>query len=515
MSSWLRTAVFYEIYPNSFLDTDGDGYGNLNGITQKLDYIKSLGFNALWLNPIYDSPFMDGGYDVRDYFKVSPRFGTEEDFDTLIATAHAKGMKVILDLVPGHTSEENADFLQSAKPDRNEMTDRFIWTNGEWVFPDGFKAVGGRHDRQGNYIVNFYSVQPALNYGFNRVDDPSWQMSCDSDAAHSTREWLKKVMRFWLDRGADGFRVDMADSLVKNDGEQNEKPKTSEIWRDIRGMLDREYPDAVLVSEWCDPQAIRAGFHADFMLDHHGNAYNLLVRGEEEPDVYSYFNKNGKGDAGAIAAKFGEWYDAVKNDGYIALISCNHDTPRLAPFYSEDSLKLIYATLFTLPGVPFVYYGDEIGMKYVKGLNSVEGGYARTGSRTPMQWNTEKNAGFSTGDKTFLPTEIDKTVNVAAQEKDKKSLLNFLREFFAYRKSRETFCSRDFEFVYAKGSEPLVYRRGDLLCAVNPLDVKQNAPVVLPPKTPIEFSVGKGAKIRKEYIELAPMSFVVFNIGNK
>lgn len=512
MSSWLKSAVFYEIYPNSYADSNGDGYGDLKGITEKLDYVKSIGCNAIWLNPIYDSPFMDGGYDVRDYFKVSPRFGTEADFDVFIKTAHAKGMKVILDLVPGHTSEENADFLRSAENTPNEMYDRFIWTKGEWEFPQGFKAISGRHDRKGNYIVNFYSTQPSLNYGFNRVDDPSWQMSYKSEAAIATREWLKSVMRFWLDRGADGFRVDMADSLVKNDGEQSEKPATSEIWQNIRAMLDAEYPDAVLVSEWANPQAIRAGFHADFMLDHHGNPYNLLVRGEEEPDTYSYFDIKGRGKAEAIAEKFNEWYGEVKGKGYIALISCNHDTPRLAPFYTQDQLKLIYATLYTLPGVPFVYYGDEIGMKYAADIPSVECGFARTGSRTPMQWNTDKNAGFSTAEKTFLPVSADKVVNVAAQEKDKKSLLNFLREFFAFRKSREEFVSRDFEFVHALGSEPLVYKRGDLMCVVNPLNVKQTAPVVIDAKAPVLFSAGKAAKIRKTGLEVAPMSFTVIKV---
>ncbi len=512
-SSWLRSAVFYEIYPNSFADTDGDGYGNFKGITEKLDYIKALGANAIWLNPHYDSPFMDGGYDVRDYFKVSLRFGTEEEFDEFLKTAHAKGIKVILDLVPGHTSEENADFLRSAEAVPNEMYDRFIWTKGEWSFPEGFKAISGRHQRKGNYIVNFYSTQPSLNYGFNRIDESEWQMSYKSDAALATREWLKGVMRFWLDRGCDGFRVDMADSLVKNDGDQSEKPATSEIWQDIRAMLDREYPEAVIISEWSNPQAIRAGFHADFMLDHHGNPYNLLVRGEEEPDVSSYFNQNGKGDAEKAISGFCEWYDKIKNnDGYIAIISCNHDTPRLAPFYTHDQLKLIYSTLFTLPGVPFIYYGDEIGMKYFKDIPSVECGFARTGSRTPMQWNMEKNAGFSVADKTFLPAEIDKAVNVESQLKDKKSLLNYIKSLLAFRKSREEFISRDFEVVHAKGSEPFVYRRGKLLCAVNPLKAKGTAPVVIPPKTKALFAEGKAAKPRKEYLEVPPMSFTVFEV---
>ncbi len=510
MSTWLRSAVFYEIYPNSYMDSDGDGYGDFKGITGKLDYIKSLGCNAIWLNPHYDSPFMDGGYDVRDYFKVSPRFGTEEDFDEFIKTAHAKGIKVILDLVPGHTSEQNPDFLRSAENTPNELYDRFIWTNHEWHFPEGYRAVAGRHNRKGNYIVNFFSTQPALNYGFNEITDPSWQASYKSDAALATREWLKKVMRFWLDRGADGFRVDMADSLVKNDGGPGEKPATSEIWQEIRAMLDSEYPDAVLVSEWANPQAIRAGFHADFMLDHHNNPYNLLVRAEE-CDKHSYFDSRGGGDAAQIAKSFTEWFEAVRGKGHIAVISCNHDTPRLAPFYTQDQLKLIYATLFTLPGVPFIYYGDEIGMKYVKDMPSVECGFARTGSRTPMQWSTDKNAGFSVADKTFLPADIDKQVNVAAQTKDKKSLLNFLKEFLSFRKTRAEFASDDFRFVHATGDEPLVYMRGKLTVVVNPLGVKQTVSVELPQKTAVLFAAGKEAKIGKGNIAVPPLSFTVFD----
>ena len=512
MSSWLKSAVFYEIYPNSFMDTNGDGYGDLKGITSKLDYVKSLGANAIWLNPHYDSPFMDGGYDVRDYFKVSPRFGTEEDFDEFIRSAHAKGIKVILDLVPGHTSEQHPDFLKSAENVPNEMYDRFIWTNGEWIFPEGFKAISGRHNRKGNYIVNFYSTQPSLNYGFARVDDPSWQMSADSDAAKKTREWLKGVMRFWLDRGADGFRVDMADSLVKNDGDQSEKKATSAIWREIRTMLDNEYPEAVLVSEWSNPQAIRAGFHADFMLDHHGNPYNLLVRGEEEKDTYSYFDADGRGDAGVIKDKFNEWYNAVKDNGHIAIISCNHDTPRLAPFYNHDQLKIIYTTLFTLPGVPFLYYGDEIGMKYQKGIPSVECGFARTGSRTPMQWDDTKNAGFSSADRPFLKADVDKNINVAAQQRDKKSLLNFVKELFAFRKAHREFVEKDFEFMHAVGSEPLVYKRGKLVVVVNPLKVKSSAPVELPQKAECVFSAGKPAKVKKTGIDCPPLSATVFSI---
>ncbi|MCH5154677.1 MAG: glycosylase [Clostridiales bacterium] len=510
MSNWLKTAIFYEIYPNSYMDSNGDGYGDLKGITEKLDYIKSLGANAIWLNPHYDSPFMDGGYDVRDYFKVSPRFGTEADFDEFIGEAHKRGIRVILDLVPGHTSEQHPDFLRSAEPTRNEMYDRFIWTTHEWQFPEGFKAISGRHNRKGNYVVNFYSTQPSLNYGFYNVTEPDWQMPYTSEAAMATRAWLKSVIRFWLDRGADGFRVDMADSLVKNDLSQSEKPATSEIWRDVRAMLDKEYPEAVLVSEWSNPQAIRAGFHADFMLDHHGNPYNRLVR-YEEAGQHSYFDIEGRGDAAAFAKGFTEWFNAVKDKGYIAVISCNHDTPRLAPFYSPQQLKAIYTTLFTLPGVPFMYYGDEIGMKYVKDLPSVECGFARTGSRTPMQWNRQKNAGFSTADKTFLPTEDDAVVNAEAQAKDKNSLLNFVKALFEFRKAHEQLTSNDFEIVYAKGAEPLVYKRGNLTVAVNPLGAAQTVNAALTKSAKAVFSAGDAAKINSDgTVTLPPVSATVF-----
>lgn len=510
MSNWLKTAIFYEIYPNSYMDSNGDGYGDLKGITSKLDYIKQLGANAIWLNPHYDSPFMDGGYDVRDYFKVSPRFGTEADFDEFIAAAHARGIRVILDLVPGHTSEQNPDFLRSAENVRNEMYDRFIWTHHEWHFPEGFKAISGRHNRKGNYIVNFYSTQPSLNYGFNNITEPDWQMSYKSEAAMATREWLKSVIRFWLDKGADGFRVDMADSLVKNDGGFGEKPATSEIWRDIRAMLDSEYPDAVLVSEWSNPQAIRAGFHADFMLDHWGNPYNRLVRYEEAGE-HSYFDIQGRGDAAEFAKGFTQWHDAVKDNGSIAIISCNHDTPRLAPNYNTDQLKAIYTTLFTLPGVPFMYYGDEIGMKYQANLPSVECGFARTGSRTPMQWSTGKNAGFSDADKTFLPTETDKVVNVEAQLKDKKSLLNFVKSLFEFRKANKELVSTDLEFVHAVGAEPLVYKRGGLTVVVNPLNAKQTVAVDIPVKAQVVFSTGKEAKPNKNgTVTAPPISVTIF-----
>ena len=165
MKQWLKDAVFYEIYPQSFYDTNGDGIGDLKGIIEKLDYIKELGCNALWINPCFDSPFKDAGYDVRDYKLIAPRYGTNADAKALFEAAHAKGIHVLLDLVPGHTSEEHAWFKESSKPEKNEYSDRYIWTDTCFSAGDGMPFIGGETDRNGTYILNFFKCQPALNYG--------------------------------------------------------------------------------------------------------------------------------------------------------------------------------------------------------------------------------------------------------------------------------------------------------------------------------------------------------------
>ncbi len=214
MPTWLKDTVFYEIYPQSFYDTNGDGIGDLEGIIQKLDYIKELGCNALWINPMYDSPFMDAGYDVRDYKKVADRYGTNEDAYRLFEEAHKRGIKVLLDLVPGHTSDEHAWFNASKQPEENEFSSRYVWTNGAFVGVKDHPYMAGMSDRNGAYMLNFFASQPALNYGWlDRTE--SWMSAVDSPEAIATKEAMKDIMRFWLDHGADGFRVDMADSLVK------------------------------------------------------------------------------------------------------------------------------------------------------------------------------------------------------------------------------------------------------------------------------------------------------------
>ena len=223
MSKWLDNAIFYEIYPQSFKDTNGDGIGDFQGIIEKLDYIRELGCNALWINPCFLSPFGDAGYDVADYCRVAPRYGTNEDLKQLFEEAHKKGIHVLLDLVPGHTSIEHPWFIESMKADKNPYTDRYIWTDKVWESPEvSFGgSLRGISERDGAVAVNFFSNQPALNYGFYQPDpEKPWQQSIDDEGPQATIAAMEDVMRFWLGMGCDGFRVDMAESLVKNDPEK-------------------------------------------------------------------------------------------------------------------------------------------------------------------------------------------------------------------------------------------------------------------------------------------------------
>ena len=258
---WLDHAVFYEIYPQSFLDTNADGIGDLEGIIRKLDYIRDLGCNALWLNPCFASPFRDAGYDVSDYCTVAPRYGTNQDLVRLFEEAHRRQMHVFLDLVPGHTSTDHPWFAESCKGTRNAYTDRYVWTDSVWGGLEGARTLHGIAERNGSCVVNFFSHQPALNYGFYQVTEP-WQQPMDAPGPRATVEEMKRIMAFWLGLGCDGFRVDMAGSLVKNDPEQK---GTIALWQDIRRWLDERFPGAALVSEWGEPdKSIEGGFHMDF-----------------------------------------------------------------------------------------------------------------------------------------------------------------------------------------------------------------------------------------------------------
>jgi len=236
---------------------------------------------------------MDAGYDVRDYKKVAKRYGTNEDAKRLFKEAHKRGIKVLLDLVAGHTSDEHEWFKASKKAQKNEYSDRYVWTNGAFTTIKDKPYISGMSDRDGVYMLNFFASQPALNYGWlNRTE--KWMSEVDSKEAIATRNAIKDVICFWLEMGADGFRCDMADYLVKNDDKN--KSATALVWADIRESIKNTYPNVAFVSEWCNPkQAINgAKFEMDFYLNHTGNGYNTLARDYENGEDNSFFLKKGK-----------------------------------------------------------------------------------------------------------------------------------------------------------------------------------------------------------------------------
>lgn len=466
---WLENAVFYEIYPQSFNDTNADGIGDFQGIIDKLDYVKELGCNAIWMNPCFESPFLDAGYDVSDYYKTAARYGTNEDLKRLFDECHKRDMHILLDLVPGHTAAEHKWFKESCKAEKNEYTDRYVWTDFVWTEPEGMSSIKGFSDRSGCCAVNFFSHQPALNYGFYKKT-ADWQQTQDDEGPKATLEEMKNIMRFWLGLGCDGFRVDMAGSLVKND---EEGKGTIKLWQNVREFLNAEFPDAAMVSEWGEPdKSLQGGFHMDFLLHFGPSHYGDLFRCEEP-----FFSDRGKGDISEFVAKYKESYEKAERKGYICIPSGNHDMDRLARSIHGDNLKIAFAFLLSMPGVPFIYYGDEIGMRYVEGLSSVEGGYNRTGSRSPMLWDNSTNAGFSAAPKDMLYIKQDESADrptVQAQMADENSLWHEVNKLIKIRQAHKALLAKgEIEFIYAEKNEyPLAYLRSSddekILVIINP-----------------------------------------------
>ena len=455
MPQWLENAVFYEVYPQSFRDSNSDGIGDLNGIIEKLDYIKDLGCTAIWLNPCFLSPFYDAGYDVEDYYTVAPRYGTNEDLVRLFREVHLRNMHIILDLVPGHTSFQHKWFQESMKPEKNEYSDRYIWTNSVWDAPQNMQWLRGISSRDGSVALNFFSTQPALNYGFYQVEEP-WMQPMDAEGPRATVEALKDIMRFWLTAGCDGFRVDMAGSLVKNDDENG--TGIIKLWQEFREFLDEEFPEAAMISEWGEPnKSLASGFHMDFLLHFGPSHYNDLFRCEEP-----YFSSRGKGDIAEFIQSYIENYESTARKGLICIPSGNHDMDRLARSLTQEEMKIAFAFLLAMPGAPFIYYGDEIGMRYVENLASIEGGYGRTGSRSPMQWNDCVNAGFSSAssDKLYIPLDdVANRPDVASQQIQEDSLYSTVKKLIAFRMEHNALQSYgEIDFI-TKSGYPLVFTR--------------------------------------------------------
>ena len=495
LPEWLRTATFYQIYPQSFKDTNGDGIGDINGITEKLDYMKWLGIDALWLNPCFESEFQDAGYDVTDFYKVASRYGTNDDLKKLFLEAKKRDMKVCLDLVAGHTSDKHSWFLESKKKKKNEFSDRYVWTNDSTYRPEK-KYVTAKYERNGAYRKNFFNCQPALNYGFGQPNkDHSWEQPVTAEGPQKTRRELMKIMDFWMDMGADGFRVDMAHSLIKNDPDYEE---TNKLWYEVRTHFQDKYPEGIIIAEWGDPaKAIKAGFMFDFIIHLRNKGYSSLFFnkvGTYTQDT-CYFSLEGNGTPALFRDYFIKQLAAVGNEGYTCIPTSNHDfqRPNSGNRNTEEQLKVAMTFFMTMPGIPLIYYGDEIGMKYIPGLPNKEGSLLtkgnRAGSRTPMQWDASDKAGFSTADPAsfYLPLDpYEFRPNVENQIGDPASMINFTRNLIALRKQHEALASRgDIELLYAEESSyPLVFKRlmGDecFIVVLNPSAKRHSAFVKMP-----------------------------------
>ncbi|MBN1408676.1 MAG: hypothetical protein JW956_12845 [Calditrichaceae bacterium] len=497
---WLHTAVMYQIYPQTFFDTNGDGIGDLEGIIQKLDYVKSLGVDGFWINPFFESPFHDAGYDVSDYYKTAPRYGTNEDAKRMFNEAEKRGLKILFDYVISYSSIEHPWFQESAKQEKNKYSNWYIWTNNTWINPpieyrDAF--IKGYSRRNGQFMRNFYWNQPALNFGFAKPEE-DWMLPIDHPDILELQKELKKILRFWMDMGADGFRADMAGALVKNANVSGNDQfystrdeGTKKFWNSIRHIFDTEYPDAFMVAEWSHPESALngGGFHADFF--HWFAGYNDLLQKESwrilngYSEGYSFFDKEGKGDITNFLSAYMDQYNKTKGNGYILLPIGNHDLSRLNINRTDEELEMIIAFSLTMPGIPFIFYGNEIGMRQLYGNPYVEGAYKpRAGGRTPMQWDSGKNLGFSTAvqEKLYLPVDsAEDAPNVADQEANPNSLLNHVRKLIQLKKAEPALAAyAEFVPVYAnENTYPFIYARAAgkdvILCIFNPASRNSSA----------------------------------------
>jgi maltose alpha-D-glucosyltransferase/alpha-amylase len=530
--SWVHHAVVYQIYPQTFCDSDGDGIGDLPGIIEKLDYVKSLGVDAIWLNPFFDSPFNDAGYDIRDYYKVAPRYGTNDDARRLFAEAHRRGLKVLFDYVISYTAIDNPWFVASCEQAPSRFSNWYIWTDNAWKFEPGNQWVHGYGRRNGNFLSNFYWSEPALNYGFGHPDPAKpWQLPADHPAVLALRAEMKKVMRFWLDLGADGFRADMASALVKG---RDPRHASKGYWQEVRRILRADYPQAFTVAEWSAPKdALDGAFDACFL--HWIPSFNDLYQKESwrilngMSEGHSFFDRQGQGDVTRFLTQYQDDLHATRANGYICLPLGNHDIARLNTNRTPEELEMIMAFGLTMPGVPFIYYGNEIGMRQLDDLPQIEGAYKpRAGARTPMQWTAGRNRGFSSADPARLYLPVDPAAdapNVAAEERNPESLLNRVRTLIALKHTEPALAAyAEFVPLYArKNTSPFIYARASgknvLLLVFNPA----SQPAVA--EFPLAVSVrdrqllagkelgftGQQSEIR---IEVPALSYAIYRLRN-
>ena len=482
---WYLDTVFYELYLRAFQDNNGDGHGDFRGAMARLDYIKSLGVECIWILPHYPSPLADDGYDVADYTGVHPDYGTLAEFKAFVAAAHERNLRVVIDLVMNHCSDQHPWF-QAARQDRNSpYYDYFVWsdTGQEYadariIFLDTEKSNWTYDDVAGRYFWHrFYSSQPDLNY--------------DNPAVH---EEMFNIIRFWLNTGVDGFRADAVPYLIEREGTNCENlPETHDFLKKVRRLVDTEYPGRVLIAEanqWPDDLLPYFGDGDEFQICFHFPIMPRLYMALKQADKSSILDILARTPAIPPGT---QWMTFLRNHDELTLEMVTPEERqwmwqqyapkprmrlnlgirrRLAPLLDNhpDRWFLLNALHLSLPGTPIVYYGDEIGMGDDIWLPD------RHGCRTPMQWNAETNAGFSSAETTYFPVISDPVfgyqfVNVALQEMDEDSYLWRTRKLIKTRQNAAALRRGSITFLPLKNPAILAYWRtlGDerVLCLYN------------------------------------------------
>jgi maltose alpha-D-glucosyltransferase/alpha-amylase len=472
-NNWYQEAVFYELYLRAYCDGNGDGNGDFRGAITKLDHIQSLGVDCIWIMPMYPSPLLDDGYDVADYRDIHPDYGTLEDFQAFLAAAHDRGLRVIIDLVMNHTSDQHAWFQAARNDPDSPYHDYYVWSETGLEYSDAriifldYEASNWTFDEvAGKYFWHrFYHTQPDLNY--------------DNPAVH---EEMFDIIRFWLDMGVDGFRADAVPYLYEREGTNCENlPETHAFLKKLRRMMDEEYPDKVLIAEanqWPEDVIEYFGdgdeFHMCFHFPVMPRLYMALKRGDKTP-IVNILDRTPEIPPGT------QWLTFLRNHDELTLEMVTPEERqwmweqyapdprmrlnlgirrRLAPLLDNDKRKwlLLNALLLSLPGTPIIYYGDEIGMGDNIWLPD------RHGCRTPMQWTAGKNAGFSSASETYLPVIDDEEfgyqrVNVNQQENDPDSYLWASRFLLQARRKQPALQRGEMELIPTDNPSILAYWR--------------------------------------------------------
>jgi len=460
LNHWWQQAIIYQCYLRSFNDSNGDGVGDLPGLIEKLDYLRRLGVDTLWISPFYPSPMADLGFDITDHTDVDPLFGTLADFDRLIAAAHQRQLKVLIDFVPNHTSEEHPWFVESRATRDNPRRDWYLWHDPA---PDGGPPTNWRtvfggcpawtfDPQTGQYYYHTYlPQQPDLN-----LRNPEVQAA------------LLNILRFWLERGVDGFRIDALRQLIKDAQLRNNPPNPDYDER------TRPYTAVLPVHTTNQPEVHSLVAQMRQVLNAYGERLLLGELYNSIEQTVQYYGEPGTGvqlptnfhlmfrdwDAQSIAGLIEEYAAALPSHGWPNWIVGNHDQPRLVSRLGAAQARVSAMLLFTLRGTLGIYYGDEIGMhdvpippdQVLDPQEQLEPGMGRDPARTPMQWDSSPGAGFTRGKPWLPPAEDADTVNVATQRDDPTALLTLYRRLIALRRATPALISGDYRALTVEGN---------------------------------------------------------------